>query len=217
MVTLDLGATFPIMYATNFAGSSIVPGNLDASFVSTYGTSLQQNASSSVTMFPFPAGYEVLAGKYNDPATPAKFCKSVDPAEWPAGVTEAVNYLAGVRPAAVAAIPGGTATSAAVPMGVVTVKMPSSKRYLLAVAQTTGPLGTADPGCDIAMQYSFGYRNANENVTIALPYGSWKIYASTSSSSPNNQRGITNLTPETAAQLTLIGNVLTLDPREVAP
>ncbi len=217
MVTLDLGATFPISYATNYAGSSIVPGDLDASFVSTYGTSPQPNNPSSVTMFPFPAGYEVLAGVYNDPATPAKFCNSVDPAQWPAGTTAGVNYFAGVRPAAVAAIPGGTATTAAVPMGVVTVQMPNAKRYLLAVAQTTGPLGTADPGCDIAMQYSYGYRGKNESVTIALPFGSWKIYASTSASSANSQLLIPSLAPQTAAQLTAIGNVVTLDPRVVGP
>lgn len=217
MATLDLGATFPISYATNFAGPSIVPVNLDASFVSTYGTSPQPGAPSSVTMFPFPAGYEVLAGVYNDPAIPAKFCKSVDPAEWQAGSTAGVDYLKGVRPPPVAAVPGGTAATAAVPMGVVTVQMPSSKRYLLAVSQSTGPVGTADPGCDIPMQYSFGYRGNNEVVTIALPFGSWKIYASTSPSSPNNQRSILNLTPQTTAQMTAIDNIVTLDPREVDP
>lgn len=215
--TLDLGATFPINYATNFAGSSILPGNLDASFVSTYGTSVQKNAPGTVTMFPFPAGYEVLAGVYNDPATPSKYCKSVDPAEWPAGTTAGVDYLAGVRPAPVAAIPGGTAASAAVPMGVVMVKMPNAERYLIAVSESSGPSGTVDPGCDVAMQYSFGKRGKKENLTIALPYGSWKLYASSSSSSPNNQLGIASLTPETAAQLTAGGDILTLDPREVAP
>ncbi len=217
MMTIDLGATFPVHYATNYSDSSIVPSNLDASFVSTYGTSVKPNAPSSVTMFPFPAGYQVLAGVYNDPATPANFCKSVDPAEWPAGTTGGVDYLAGVRPAAVAAVPGGTADPAAVPMGVVEVEMPGWPRYLLAVSQSSGPSGTADPGCDVVKQYSFGLRGAGEDVKIALPFGSWKLYASWSSSTPYNQLSISKLSPKTAAQETSSGDILTLDPRQVKP
>jgi prepilin-type N-terminal cleavage/methylation domain-containing protein len=217
MATLDLGATFPISYATNYAGSATLPNNIDASFISTYGTSLQSGGVSSVTMFPFPAGYEVLAGIYNDPANPSKTCKSVEPAEWSAGTAAGVTYLAGVRPTSVAAIPGGTAPSASVPMGVVTVQMPNSRKYLVAVSQSTGPSGTADPGCETAMTYTFGRLSRNEIITIALPFGSWKLYAASNSTGTDGQLDITSLTPLTAAQETASGNILTLDPRQVAP
>lgn len=222
MATLDLGASFPISYGTNYAGTVTVPGNLDASFVSTYGTSVQTNAPNTVTMFPFPAGYEVLAGLYNDPATPSKFCNSVDPAQWLAGTTAGVNYLAGVRPTAVAAIPGGTAPTAQVPMGVLDVTMPSwwgsSKRYLVAISQSSGPAGTADPGCGTTSVYNFGTYSKGTTVNkIALPFGSWKLYAATSATGTTTQISVSSITPVTAAVETSSDDIVTLDPRQVAP
>lgn len=217
-VTLDLGGKFPLNYATNYVGSRELPAKLDVSFVSTYPTSIQSNAPASALLFPFTGGYEVLAGVYNDPAYPATFCKSVDPREWPAGTAAGANYLAGVRPDAVAAVPGGTAPTAKIPMGVVKVTMTNdNNRYLVAIAQSSGPSGTADPGCDIGTIYNFGTKAKNATVTIALPFGSWKLYSATTVTGTTTQISISSIQPLTPAQKTTSGNVVTLDPRAVAP
>ena len=221
-VTLDLGATFPLDYTTNYASPTELPGNLDVSFVSTYGTSIRTNAPASALLFPFPAGYEVLAGVYNNPATPAVFCKAVDPLQWAAGTVGATNYLAGVRPDAVAAVPGATATAAKVPMGVVQIPIPNrsgaSKWYVYAVAESTGPVGTGNPGCDIPLLYRFSLYTKGTNVDFSIPYGSWKFYtASNLSGSSSQQISALGMNLRTNGSTSLVTGVVTLDPRAVAP
>lgn len=221
MTTLDLGGNFPLNYTSNYTGGPIeVPNNLDVSFLSTYGPSVVTDQPNSVTRFPFPAGYEILAGVYNDPTNPTKFCKAVDPREWMAGVTSGVNYLDGVRQPAVATLPGGTAATTNVGMGVVGVKIPNrssgSKWYVRAVSQSTGPSGTANPGCGITLTYTFGRYDEGDTPDFTLPYGSWTFYTTTSSSGSSPQAIPTSgMHFHTNGQFS--GNVVTLDPRAVAP
>jgi prepilin-type N-terminal cleavage/methylation domain-containing protein len=221
MTTLDLGGTFPLDYTTNYADPVQVPTNLDVSFVSTYGTSLATGAPNSVTRFPFPAGYEVLAGIYNDPADPAKSCKAVDPREWVAGTTDGVNYADGVPVAPVATVPGGTAATADVGMGVAGVPIPNrsggSSWYLYAVSQSTGPAGSGNPGCDIPMTYQFGkYSEYSDDLDFTLPYGSWIFYTASNSSGYDSQV-VSASTMHFHTNAHVSGNVVTFDPRPVAP
>jgi prepilin-type N-terminal cleavage/methylation domain-containing protein len=223
MMTLDLGGTFPLDYTGNYAHPVALPDDLDVSFVSTYGTSVEDETPSSAVLFPFPAGYTVLAGKYNDPEYPSKFCRAVDPQEWAAGTTAGVTYGAGERPAPVATVPGGTASSAPVGMGVVEVPIPDggwyrNNWYIRAVSQSTGPAGTGNPGCDITMTYDFGRFDENKVIDFALPYGTWKFYRMTSSGGSGLQQlSISGMALHTPGQLTSSGDVVTLDPRPVIP
>lgn len=221
-VTLDLGANFPLAYATNYAGSVSLPTDLSVSFISTYGTALKANAPGSVTLFPFPAGYQVLAGTYNNPVTPAQFCNSVDPLQWPAGMVGSTNYSAGVRPDAVAAVPGATATTANIPMGVVSMTVPDrssgSRWYIHAVMQSTGPVGSGNPGCDIALAFDFGRFDEDTDLDLALPFGTWKLYTATSSSGSSSQQiSVLGMTVRTNGSTSIPDSTITLDPRAVAP
>jgi prepilin-type N-terminal cleavage/methylation domain-containing protein len=225
MTTLDLGASFPVDFTTNYEDPVQVPTNIDVSFVSTYGTSIASGSSMSpVTRFPFPAGYEVLAGVYNDPKDPAKTCKAVDPKEWAAGTTDGVAYLDGVTVAPVAALPGGTAATANVGMGVAGVPIPNrsggSSWYLYAVSQSAGPTGSGNPGCDIAMTYQFGkFSEYSDDLDFTLPYGSWIFYTASSFSgdTPNNPQVVSASTMHFHTNVHVSGNVVTFDPRAVAP
>lgn len=220
MTTLDLGAIFPLNYTSNYSDPVEVPSNLDVSFLSTYGTSVVTGAPNSAVRFPFPAGYEVLAGVYNDPKDPTKFCKAVDPREWTAGTTDGVAYLDGVRPAPVAALPGETADPSKLGMGVVGVPIPDrsggSSWYVRAVS-VTGPAGSGNPGCDLTLTYLFDrYSESNDDLDFTLPYGSWTFYT-TSNASGSSAQVIPASTMHFHTNVHVSGNVVTLDPRPVAP
>lgn len=222
MTTLDLGGSFPLNYSSNYTDPVQVPNNLDVSFVSTYGTSLASGAPNTVTRFPFPAGYEVLAGVYNDPKDPARICRAVDPREWAAGTTDGVNYLDGVPVAPVATVPGGTAATANIGMGVAGVTIPNrsggSQWYLYAVSQTTGPAGSGNPGCDIPMTYQFGrFYEGTTNLDFTLPYGSWTFYTASNASGYDSQVVSGSYITHFHTNAQLSGNVVTFDPRAVAP
>lgn len=219
MTTLDLGGFFPLNLTTNYSDPVEVPSNLDVSFVSTYGTSLAPTTPNPVTRFPFPAGYEVLAGVYNDPANPAKICKAVDPSEWAAGTTDGVNYADGVPVTPVATIPGSTAATANVGMGVAGVPIPyrsgGSRFYLFAVSQVAGPAGSGNPGCDIPTTYRFGrYYEGTNNLDFTLPYGSWMFFTATDTSGSDPQVVVPDHL-HTNGQIS--GNIVTFDPRVVVP
>lgn len=221
MMTLDQGATFPIDYLNNYTGGPVdVPAGLDVSFLSTYGTSLATNAPANVVRFPFPAGYTILAGVYNDPATPATICKAVDPGEWVAGTTDSVNYDNGVRPPPVAAVPGATADISHLGMGVVGVPIPSRSGgtywWVKAVSESVGPTDSGNPGCDISMTYKFGsYKEGVSTPDLTLPYGSWKFYSTNSSGGNAQLIPASSMHFHTNAHVS--GDVVTFDPRPVVP
>ncbi|MBX3097813.1 MAG: carboxypeptidase regulatory-like domain-containing protein [Homoserinimonas sp.] len=222
MLSLDLGSTFPIDYQTNYPGYTVqVPSNLDVSFLSTYGTSIAEDAPGSVVRYPFPAGYTVLAGMYNDPETPANFCKAVDPQEWLAGTTDGVDYDNGIRPAPVAALPGDTADTSNLGMGVVGFTVPNRSGgtywYVLAVSQGTPPPGSGDPGCGISITYNLGqFREGTSTLDFTVPYGSWKFYSASNAGGSSSQLIPTaSMHFHTTAHVS--GDVVTFDPRPVIP
>ncbi|MBX3088728.1 MAG: hypothetical protein KF742_09555, partial [Cryobacterium sp.] len=169
----------------------------------------------------FPAGYTVLAGMYNDPDTPANFCKAVDPQEWLAGSTGGVNYDNGVRPVPVAALPGDTADVSKLGMGVVGFTIPNRSGgtywYILAVSQGTPPAGSGDPGCGIAVTYNLGqFKEGTSDLDFTVPYGSWKFYSASNASGSNSQLiPAASMHFHTTAHVS--GDVVTFDPRPVIP
>jgi hypothetical protein len=94
-------------------------------------------------------------------------------------------------------------------MGIVQVTGTANSQAVSAVLQATGPSGTADPGCaSVTATYNFGKILSNGKVTtLALPYGSYKLYYSTTGTGSQ----VTNMT--VTAPSTNISNVVTLDPR----
>ncbi|NCT90868.1 type II secretion system protein [Cellulomonas sp. APG4] len=196
----DLAAAYTVALAPG-QPSLEISNDMELSLVSTYGTSVQAGTTSRNRTFdlhPFASGYTGFAGT----------CAAADPATWPQG-TSGSDTLVGIRPPAVAAEPGASATLD-LPTGVVRVSVPSN-RYLTAVA-------VDDPdnehlGCATAARLDFG--RASGTRTVALPYGSWELYYGNSSGSTSTKIAA----PAVLTTGEVQGSVVTLDPRvvEVTP
>jgi hypothetical protein len=160
------GGSFVLGYAATSAETPQLPSNLDTTYLGGLSNFHSTSTSSPLKLHPFPSGYQAIAG---DPTA----CLNVDPENWTATST----WGDGVRVEAVAAGPGATA-NLPIPMGVVEATVPDNdnRRYLTAVRD--GAASGGDPGCATAKTYTFSTRFAKKaKVDLALPYGTWKIYA----------------------------------------
>ncbi len=218
----DKQGTFDTNYAAGYVpapGETLrVPAVPTTSFVSTYGVFTATPSSGtgrtrSMQLHPFASGYGVFAGT----------CAAADPAAWPDGTDDLGQPISGERIDGVAAEPGGS-VSVDVPMGVVKLSLGSggATRYLRAVSASAP--ATGDPGCDPAVEYSFGSASgygipSHGNLTVALPYGSWKLFYGTggSPSSWNTAVGPGQITPTGLPDRTTVdgSGVVTFDPRVV--
>jgi len=208
----DYAGKFNLTYANNVAGATPkLPENLDTSYVSTYGVYVDSGRKSQVALHPVPSGYTGIAGKYIAPSQSGAGCVSVDPAAWSAATVNGTALAAGVRTAPVAAAPQGQ-VGMGIPMGVVNVKS-SGVGYLTAVS-ATAPSSAADPGCATPMTYTFGQVLVNGTVAVALPYGSWTLYSSSTATGTKTPISTSNLGIVGSILGALLGgNVFTLDPR----
>ena len=210
----DYAATYNLSYGPG--GGTLLPTDLDTTFLSTYGAYISTGgAKSQMLLHPVPSGYAGIAGKYIAPVSGNAGCINVDPASWPEATVNGKLMAAGVRTGNVAAAPQGS-VNMSIPMGSVSVTMPTNNTYLFAVS-VAGPAGSSDPGCAAAPTYAFGKQSGSK--TIALPYGSWVLYYG------SNANGSGKL-PIPAASQSIIGGLLggivtvitggatiTLDPR----
>ncbi len=208
----DQAATYVLNYGAAVSPVRKATNNM-VTFVNTYGDKTFTNpAAGGTPLHPFSVGYQAIAGDPTTPTTQNNGCLSPDPANWP---TRASDGAVGVRSASATAAPGLTVT-APVAMGMVNIGTFSSK-WITAVAEPTAP-GTDDPGCALAgsnaIKYTFGQISSSSNVVIALPFGSWKIYSSTSSGSLGSAlSGPVPVSPTDVVH----SSVVTLDPRQVIP
>jgi hypothetical protein len=128
-------------------------------------------ATTSVPLFPFASGYQVFAGTYATVGSLGQqpICLSVDPAQWV--IPNAAGHV-GARQDPVSVLPGSTGT---VPMPLVTVT--TSSKWLVAVSAVSSSSAVpGDPGCATGMRLNFA-QSAGNAATIALPYGTWQLYA----------------------------------------
>jgi type II secretory pathway pseudopilin PulG len=207
----DQGAKFNV----TDAGTAIKPTNLEITYLNTYGTFYRPASGNPAVLHPFPAGYIAMAGHFIAPTAPSAGCKSVDPEAWPMR-TEGTTTYVGQREPAAATTPGGTVDHKA-PMGVavMTFKSPSGT-YLNAVSQASAP-GTQDPGCAVGMKYTFGAilsTSISKTVTLALPFGSWKLYSANSTTGTTNLVGTAAVTLTGQGTLTAATGIITFDPRQ---
>lgn len=194
----DLAARFDLTFA---AGTTArLPNAMHLTLLSTYGVRTIQlpNANRRQTVATHPrVSYRVVAGQFQQPS--GAECAAIDPASWQAAAVGSENLGPGAAPE-LSAEPGAVA-AADVPMGIVTIV--SSANGLRA----TSTAGRADdPSCTATVQLSYG--NVAANTTVAVPFGTWRFTNSSGGSvtATNVSRGDTQS-----------ANVVTLDPREVAP
>ncbi|MDP3208199.1 MAG: hypothetical protein Q8M65_03535, partial [Rhodoglobus sp.] len=205
----DYAAKFNLTYASNYTGvpAPKLPTNLDTTYLSTYSAYVDSGLKSQISLHPFTSGYAGIAGAFKAASTSGPGCVNVDPAAWPA---QGTTLAEGVRSDPVAAAPQAVAAMG-IPMGVAAVNFTINDYYLTAVSASGG---NGDPGCSVAMTYAFGQVLTLGTTYIALPYGSWTLYSSSSANGTKTPIASNRVTPVTLGYSS--GIVLTLDPR-VAP
>jgi prepilin-type N-terminal cleavage/methylation domain-containing protein len=215
--TYDQSATYPLSYAAG--ASALLPSSMAVTFLSAgppYITSSSAAAPSSVPLYPYPAGYSVIAGKEAAPnGNPT--CAAEDPAAW----TAVPGVKAGTRASAPGVQPGATSSTVAVPMGVFTVTAPpTSGLAIKAVGMSVTVNG--EPGCTTGETFDFSQIVASgTTATFALPYGTYQLSSTTSPGGFTAAIGSPAVAlPATAldgplSSVTPLG-VLTLDPRPAA-
>lgn len=205
----DYAGLYNLIYASNYSGGGLkLPTNLETSFITSAGVSVISGRPSQISLHPYSSGYSGVTGRYVAPSQSSAGCVSVDPAAWPAATVSGTALAAGEREPAVAAPAQGT-TTMNIPMGIMTVRH-NTTAFLTAVS-TTAPPAAADPGCATAMTLSFGQVLTNGNTIVALPWGSWNLYSSTTAN--GTQTPIVGSNIVTNVRAFLSGNTVTLDPR----
>jgi Tfp pilus assembly protein PilX len=215
----DYSAKFALTYASNYGGSTpLFPTNLDTVYISTYGQFLDSGKKTQISLHPFTSGYSGIAGKYVSPVHTDLVnddgCVSPDPAAWPAATVGGTALSAGVRANPVAAAPGNsTAVAMGIPMGVASVAFTGSAYLFASPAVATAAAG--DPGCvDVSpTAYSFGQVLINGTISVALPYGSWTLYSSTTANGTKTPIPTTSMALLGGGRGLRAGNVITFDPR----
>lgn len=219
--TYDAAATFPVTYKP---ANAILPTALPVTFLgigSPYVSSSTAAAPSSVALYPYPSGYAAVAGAVADTNGNTK-CAAQDPAAWPAGTYGGRRVASGIRGATAAADPGATAAAPGltVPMGTFTVRS-TAALYLTAVAQSVTTNG--QPACATPQTFTFSTFSTSATVSLALPYGSYKIYAGSAlgllTAPVGSALGITPTTDAVngvLASFDPLSSTLTLDPRAAA-
>lgn len=223
----DQAATFPLTYP---AGATL-PTNLPVSFFHLNpGTTAFNTAAlppvtvtppASVKAYPWSDGYAIVGGTYvYTAATSTASCLDSNPGSWT--TPRAADGAIGIAPAQVTAAAGTTAVSTAVQLGTFTLANTTALKgqYITAVT-ATAPSGSGDPGCALAQKLTFpAVGTGVSSLTLALPYGTWQLYAGSTSGStttplPTGSSGVLGLL--TGGLLNSSGGVksITLDPRTV--
>lgn len=192
----DLASRYTVHLASNTPGAVEVATDMPVTFMSTYGLSVMSGVAGrdrAWNLHPFASGYTAYAGS----------CEAGDPEAWPPLVVGTDTFVGQRTPAV--GVPPGDAITFPVPTGLVQVTI-TSGGYVRAEAVADPDL--EHPGCSATVNLHFG--NALGVRTLALPYGSWRIYSGTSSS---QNTAVATITPLSLGEF--VGGVLTLDPREV--
>ncbi|MBF0672658.1 MAG: prepilin-type N-terminal cleavage/methylation domain-containing protein [Salinibacterium sp.] len=179
---------------------AIVARNLTTTLLSTRDPFRSPATSASnprtITVAAFADGYTPVAGDAVD-------CVASDPAQWPA--TSTLSNGSRVEP--VAAL-GGAVSDVTVPAGAVQMTQ-DVNRYIFARSTVSSTEG--HPGCEVQQVLRFD-RGSNARPTLILPYGSW-VLESTTSSTATSGSTIPGARMALVGNGAVQGNVVTVDPR----
>lgn len=210
----DNASTLALVYGSG-SGSNWYPTNYQTTFTNTYGDFYVNGTASTVKLYPH-GGYTAIAGKYVPPdGDGTGGCRAVDPEEWLAGTVGAVPLGAGKRSDPLPATAGSSA-SGTVRMGIVRVNNITKTHYVTAVSQAT-PVAPGQPTCAVGMTYRFGKSTGTgtESRNLVLPFGTWKLYTSTTDGGTTTAVTAANILPQTNLAPTglVSAGTVTLDPR----
>ena len=215
--TLAQQATLNLVYAPNYTATTpMIATNQDVTFDAITEQAISSGPVSSINLFPYAGGYGVLAGNMSA-AVP--YCNSVDPALWPAGPSiMGATMTSGSRQLAATTSPGGSSSGVPVVMGIATITGLISGQFVTAEQQSSAPSGTNDPGCaSPSLSYKFNAVTAT-SATIALPFGTWKLYTGATSGAKSAQISNSRMTAvptplSTGGSSSSNGGTLIMDPR----
>ncbi|MGO4592872.1 prepilin-type N-terminal cleavage/methylation domain-containing protein [Leifsonia sp. 2TAF2] len=206
-LTLSPGAPANTMFPTNLPVTYLPQG--DPYTVQVVKTTVANVTTTSTPLFPFASGYQAFAGTYVAVGTSggSPVCLSSNPSKWV--IPNATGHVGQLQDPPIAVDPGSTGI---VPMPRVTIT--TSSKWLVAVnAVSTTP---GDPGCTATgLRLNFAQSGGNSAI-IALPYGSWKLYALS-----NQNDSLTTSALVDSSKIALPAgspaftgsNIFTLDPR----
>ena len=207
-LTLAPGAPANTMFPTNLPVTYAPQG--DPYTVQVTKTTVAGVTTASTPLFPFTSGYQAFAGTFVAVGTTGgtPVCLSSNPSKWV--IPNASGNVGKLQDPPISVDPGSVGT---IPMPVVTVT--TSSKWLVAVnAVSTTP---GDPGCTASgLRLNFAQSSGNA-ATIALPYGSWKLYALSNQSDALTTSALVDSSkialPAGSPAFTN-ANVFTLDPRQ---
>jgi Tfp pilus assembly protein PilV len=210
----DQATTVRLTYPTS--PSTAYPTTLDWTLFNSDGSYARTGRPAEIKVYPTNNSYSIVAGQLQQPGTSSLGCVSPDPASWNAATLLGIGLRAGQRQAPIPAVPGGT-VSAAVPLGAAEVTIPNSgnsTRYLTAVNVDPAATDSA-PGCALTQTIVYGGFARNSTQRIALPYGTWAIYASNTSGSTSSGNAVRlSGKPISNASVPLLASqTITIDPR----
>lgn len=202
---VDRAATYTYQYATTPDSGAVLPTNLQLSVTNAVsGTKAYDRSPTSVSLFPFPSGYQAVAGSYaaDESADGSATCLSPEPGTWTTANAKGKK---------------GTATESRdnsqqprrIEMGAVTLSGLDTAKFV--TAKTTAPVN-GDPGCAKGMTLTFP-KPTSGKMTLALPWGTWKIYTGTTSGSTTTALNLTNSTAAMVTNGGVTGGVVMVDPR----
>ena len=210
--TYELGDDYAIKYASNYTGGTVLlPDNLKTTVLGGPSPTTTSGTPADVWLYPLTTGYRMVAGDFRPTGTAGGSCLSPDPSLWPAN---AAGKTAPVQPFVAAS---DKKASYSLPMGVTTIKLADGNDKVVRAVSTAALNG--DPGCAVPQSYEFtvkGKTAANE-VTLALPYGTWAITSASSTTSTFRGVSLSGLIGTILG--TVFGgggagtNVVSLDPR----
>lgn len=200
------------------AAGTLIPTNLPLTYVpqsDPYTTIPTITGVTATTpLFPFGSGYSVFAGAFMASGASQPTCLSVDPQQW---TQQNASGHVGVRAAAIPTPSGASIPSTSIAMPVVTVAV--SGKWLVAksavAASTVGDPGCATATTTNAMTLTYPQSSGNA-ATIALPYGTWMIYALSNSGDSLTSSAlvdVSKITRPAGSPAVTSSTVFTLDPR----
>lgn len=206
-VTLSPGAPVGTMFPTSLPMTYAPQG--DAYSTSVSPVTLAAVTTATTPLFPWGSGYSIFAGQYVPTGGGLPQCLSVDPGQW---VSPNASGNVGQRPTAV----GVTAGSAPITVAMPVIRISTSSKWIVAVSATAAT-AVGDPGCSTGMTLRYGQSPAIGGVAnVALPYGSWKIYALSNQTDALQDSALVDKSKITlpAGSPPFTGtNILTIDPR----
>ncbi|MCI0159066.1 type II secretion system GspH family protein [Leifsonia shinshuensis] len=207
-LTLAPGAPATTMFPTNLTVTYVPQG--DAYTTQVTKTTVSGVTTTSTPLFPYSSGYQAFAGSYTTPGTAtgaAPICLSVDPERWT--IPNASGHV-GIRSDPIIQVTPGS-------LGTVTMKLvtvTTSSTWLVAVSAVASS-SIGDPGCATGMRMNFAQSSGN-SATIALPYGSWTLYALSNSGDALTSGALvpsSKIALPTGSPAFTGANTFTLDPR----